>query len=424
MAATRLRKARALRAFSATQCPAAAALRITPSGSTVLQRHFGVVPRSSVLGTSTRRAAHRPSWSAAGRCRLRAAARRCGSAAGRPGPWGRRCRSPPAARCPASRTWRCRRSRRAVRCAGSARSRRPSAFAEAAPPPAPAGLWLSKPVSAHHRHRGVEDDAAAAHQPQLRHGAFVVPGLPMAWPSRSADLVGADHHGVRVQRSHGRALASARRCASCGRALAGQRGLVDPGATTSNGRRRRQQFAPVARGGGQDERRARGPQRSVLTESAAILIHLGWPTRRRACSPPRLLIGHRRARTLAAWMRCAPECAFRTLGGAARAAVDMLAAGCRWPSAAACPAGELARPVFAAAGNHASARAGRREHCCRCAGRQSGVGRRGHGRPAGEQLAAGGRRAQPEPWLHLRAAQPACTLECQRCLQPMAVRWW
>jgi hypothetical protein len=158
-----LEERRALRASSTTQWRSAAACCDHPERAARLSgdrlgaqvqrvRHQQQSPPALVgshgVGTSLQE----------GRSGQRAAARRCGSAAGRPTPSGRRCRWPSAARCPASRTWRCLRSRRAVPAAGSVRSRRPQG-AETPPAPGP-GVRLRKPgTDADHRHGGLEHDA-------------------------------------------------------------------------------------------------------------------------------------------------------------------------------------------------------------------------------------------------------------------------
>ena len=177
MASMRLSSARALRASSATQCSSAAARRITPSGSTSC-RSPASAPRSSVFGTSSRVPGAEASASSCGRGQRveSGLAQQCAGADQRQADQRRRVVGVDglaAARCPASRSWRCRRSRRALPAAGSARSRRRDRSRNRTRTGASSAR--SKPVSARTTAtRGLEDDLAAAHALQLRDGTRVV----------------------------------------------------------------------------------------------------------------------------------------------------------------------------------------------------------------------------------------------------------
>ena len=180
-----------------------AAARSTPSGSTSC-RSTASLPRSSVFGTST----SEPAVMArrAGRCRRRAAARRCGSGAGRRALSDRPTRSPPAARCRTLRSWRCRRSRRAVRRAGSARCRlrqRPEAHAHRQ------GWTRAKAVTCRTTASAVWKTKS---RPLMRRSCAVAcawsPGLPRRLAVEVGDLVGADHHRVRMSAATARAFAA------------------------------------------------------------------------------------------------------------------------------------------------------------------------------------------------------------------------
>ena len=189
---------------------------------------------------------------AADRCPPGAAARRCGSAAGRSARSGRRTRSHRAGRCRGSRPWRCRRSRKAARCAGSARSRR-RRVAKAHRHRRQLGRAKAA-VDADHGDGRMEHDAAAAHRRSCATARAWSPGLPIAVAVEIGDLVGADDHGVAVEVGDriglGQRQAQRERRAAFRRAARLRR-------LRARARERQaqalQQFAPVARGRGEDE---------------------------------------------------------------------------------------------------------------------------------------------------------------------------
>ena len=162
-----------------------------------------------------------------------------------------------AARCRASRSWRCRRSRRAARRAGSARSRRRSAR-ESAPSPAPAPT-SAKPVASQTTATAVWKTTV---RPRIARSCAVArawsPGLPMPSPSRSATW--SEPITTASASRVGDGLRLREREARAGRAgcLAGARRLVDLGRVDVERQAQpRQQLAPVARGRGEDEAAAR-----------------------------------------------------------------------------------------------------------------------------------------------------------------------
>jgi hypothetical protein len=117
---------------------------------------------------------------------------------------------------------------------------------------------------------------AAAHRLQLRHGAVMVPGLPMGWPSRSATWSAPITTAPGCARPP-RAPSPAPAAAPGRPALRRARGLVDLGRHARRAAAGAQQFAPVARGGTQD-------QQGGIGVMAGIVRHAG-PSRAAATLP-------------------------------------------------------------------------------------------------------------------------------------------
>ena len=110
---------------------------------------------------------------------------------------------------------------------------------------------------------GVKEHGLPAHAAQLGAGALVAAGFAQGLAVQVGHLVGADDQRLRMVAGHVLGFGPGQSQGQLARGFAGQGGFIDGGGLGFKGQAQSgQQFAPIGRGGGEDEGGGHGGGRS------------------------------------------------------------------------------------------------------------------------------------------------------------------